>query len=85
MPLCGEMAGQQRAFVLLLGMGLRNFSMSPAFLSPIKSLAKHVTVSDAEAILRTALRMKTTARVQRLVRDRLRDLAPELAMLDVQQ
>ena len=83
--LCGEMAGQQRSFVLLLGMGLRSFSMSPAFLSSVKSLAKHVTVSDAQEIVHTALRMKTTARVQRLVRDSLRELAPELALLDVHQ
>ena len=83
--LCGEMAGQQRAFVLLLGMGLRSFSMSPAFLSSVKSLARHVTVGDAESIVNTALRMKTTARVQRLVRDSLRKLAPELALLDVHQ
>ena len=30
--LCGEMAGQPRAFVLLFAMGLRSFSMSPAFI-----------------------------------------------------
>jgi phosphoenolpyruvate-protein kinase (PTS system EI component) len=83
--LCGEMAGQQGAFVLLLGMGLRSFSMSPAFLSATKSLAKHISIADAEAIVRTALRMKTTGRVRRLVRDQLRRLAPELALMDSQQ
>jgi len=81
--LCGEMAGQQRAFVLLVGMGLRSFSMSPAFLPSIKSLARHVSVSDAESIFRTARRMKTTGRVRRFVRERLRELAPELALLDI--
>ena len=49
--LCGEMAGQPRAFVLLLGMGLRSFSMSPAFIPLIKDLTSHVTIADAEAIL----------------------------------
>ena len=34
--LCGEMAGQPIAFALLLGMGLRRFSMSPAFVPTIK-------------------------------------------------
>src|SRR5215510_6711411 len=37
--LCGEMAGSPRAFVLLFGMGLRSFSMSPAFVPIIKELA----------------------------------------------
>ena len=36
--LCGEMAGSPRAFVLLFGMGLRSFSMSPAFIPTIKEL-----------------------------------------------
>ncbi len=34
--LCGEMAGKAREFVLLLGMGLRSFSMSPRFIPFIK-------------------------------------------------
>ena len=41
--LCGEMAGQPRAFVLLFGMGLRSFSMSPAFIPIIKELTSHLT------------------------------------------
>ena len=38
--LCGEMAGAPRAFVLLFGMGLRSFSMSPAFIPMIKDLTQ---------------------------------------------
>ena len=36
--LCGEMAGQPRSALLLFGMGLRRFSMSPAFVPTIKDL-----------------------------------------------
>ena len=43
--LCGEMAGQPKSFLLLLGMGLRNFSMSPAFIPSIKQLASQITVA----------------------------------------
>ncbi len=82
--LCGEMAGQQRAFVLLLGMGLRSFSMSPSFVPSIKRLATHVKVSDAQTIYARALRLKTTRRVQRFVRDQLRALAPELELMDLE-
>ena len=52
LTLCGEMAGQPRAFVLLLGMGLRSFSMSPSFIPSIKELAAHVSTADAAEILR---------------------------------
>ena len=52
------MAGQPRAFVLLLGMGLRSFSMSPAFIPSIKELASHLDCQQAEQILQHALRLK---------------------------
>src|SRR5262249_32160304 len=45
--LCGEMAGAPRAFVLLVGMGLRSFSMSPAFVPSMKELTSHLTCKRA--------------------------------------
>ena len=36
--LCGEMAGQPRSALVLFGMGLRRFSMSPAFVPTVKEL-----------------------------------------------
>jgi phosphotransferase system enzyme I (PtsI) len=80
--LCGEMAGQPRAFVLLLGMGLRSFSMSPAFIPLIKDLTSHLTIADAEAILQQALRLKTTNHVHRFMAEQISRLAPNLQMLD---
>src|SRR4029079_17743991 len=41
--LCGEMPGQPRAFLLLFAMGLRSFSMSPAFIPSMKELPAHLT------------------------------------------
>ena len=49
--LCGEMAGQPRAFVLLFAMGLRSFSMSPAFIPSMKELAAHLTEDISRRIL----------------------------------
>ena len=46
--LCGEMAGQARAVLVLFGMGLRRFSMSPAFIPTIKELLGSVTTAQAE-------------------------------------
>lgn len=82
LTLCGEMAGQPRPFVLLLGMGLRSFSMSPAFLPSMKDLASHLTIAQAEEILRRALRIKTTARVKQYMRKQLQQIAPNLSLLD---
>ncbi len=80
--LCGEMAGQPKAFVLLLGMGLRRFSMSPAFVPSIKQLASQITIQDAEQILASVMKLKTTAQVKKFMARQLEQIAPNLAMLD---
>lgn len=80
--LCGEMAGQPRAFVLLLGMGLRQFSMSPAFVPTTKQLAAKLTAKKAEAIFQQALRLKTTTNVKRFMAEKMKEIAPNLAILD---
>jgi phosphotransferase system enzyme I (PtsI) len=80
---CGEMAGQPRTFVLLLGMGLRSFSMSPAFIPTIKDLAAHFTVSQAEELARRAMDLKTTGQIKRFLDDQIRRMAPNVAALDI--
>ena len=80
--LCGEMAGQPRAFVLLFGMGLRSFSMSPAFIPSIKELAGRITAAQAESILEHALKLRTTTNVKRFMAARLRQIAPSLTLMD---
>lgn len=82
--LCGEMAGQPQAFAILLGMGLRRFSMSPAFVPTIKELALHLTVPMAEALLNTALRQATTRKVRTLLNRELATIAPNLAPILIQ-
>ena len=79
---CGEMAGKPKAFVLLLGMGLRRFSMSPAFIPSIKQLASQVSVHEAEQILKSVMKLKTTSQVKKFMTRQLEQLAPNLALLD---
>jgi phosphotransferase system enzyme I (PtsI) len=82
LTLCGEMAGQPKSFVLLLGMGLRTFSMSPAFIPSMKELASHVSIPTARELLKHVLRMKTTARVKLFMRQQLKQIAPNLSLFD---
>jgi phosphotransferase system enzyme I (PtsI) len=80
--LCGEMAGTPRAFVLLFGMGLRSFSMSPAFIPGIKELTSHLTVPATRRILRHALGLNTTGQVNRYMARQIERICPSLKMLD---
>jgi phosphotransferase system enzyme I (PtsI) len=79
--LCGEMAGDPRAFLLLYGMGLRSFSMSPAFIPAIKELVSHLTRDDTRHLLQEVLDLKTAAQIARVSNDRLAKIAPKLAIL----
>lgn len=82
--LCGEMAGMPRAFLLLVGMGLRSFSTSPAFIPTLKRLAARVTISGAEAMLKQALRFRTTNSVKHYMRRRVNELCPDLLSLETE-
>ncbi len=79
---CGEMASAPRAFVLLFGMGLRSFSMSPAFIPSIKELTSQLTQARAEEITRKALKLRTTAEVKRYLGEQISQIAPNLKLLD---
>jgi phosphotransferase system enzyme I (PtsI) len=80
--LCGEMAGQPRAFVLLFAMGLRSFSMSPAFIPSMKELASHLTEEMGRRVLRKSLTLRTTTAVKRYLAEEMAVIAPNLQMLD---
>lgn len=79
---CGEMAGQPRAFTLLLGMGVRSFSMSPAFIPFLKEFAKHLSLADAVRIWQQALTLHTTKKVTRYLTEQLKRLSPAFSKFD---
>lgn len=80
---CGEMAGQPKAFLILLGMGLRRFSMSPAFVPSIKQLASQVSIAEAEQIVASVMKLKETGQVKRFMTRQIKQVAPNLAILDI--
>jgi phosphotransferase system enzyme I (PtsI) len=79
--LCGEIAAAPKACVLLYGMGLRSFSMSPAFVPIIKDLIGKLKMSQAEAILKQVLKLRTVAQITRFMDERIQEIAPKLAIL----
>lgn len=79
---CGEMAGNPRAFVLLFGMGLRSFSMSPSMIPTIKELARHLTRQRAQTVLQEVLQLKTSGQIIRYTAAQVAEIAPQLARWD---
>lgn len=80
--LCGEMAGNPRAFALLYGMGLRSFSMSPALIPTIKELTRHLTSRQTREVFEEVLQLKTSGQIIRYTADQIARLAPQLAVWD---
>lgn len=80
--LCGEMAAQPRCFLPLLGMGLRRFSMSPAFVPTLKELARCVTLAQARDVAAAVLQLRTVAEVRSYLSEQLLLICPSVARLD---
>jgi phosphotransferase system enzyme I (PtsI) len=79
---CGEMAGQPRSVLVLFGMGLRKFSMSPAFVPTIKALLSRVTTAQAERFAHQVLQLKTSEEIRKYLSERLHEVASELEGFD---
>lgn len=80
--LCGEMAGQSRAVLVLFGMGLRRFSMSPGFVPTIKALLASVTTAQAERFAHHVLQLKTNEEIRTYLTSRLHEISSTLEVLD---
>ena len=61
--MCGEMAGEELAIPILLGLGLDEFSMSASSVLRARSLVKRLTKSETEAIVNEVLNMDTAEEV----------------------
>ncbi|MEK8197669.1 phosphoenolpyruvate--protein phosphotransferase [Lysinibacillus sp. FSL M8-0134] len=61
--MCGEMAGDELAVPLLLGLGLDEFSMSATSILKTRSLLKQLSVSEMQALAAEALQLATAEEV----------------------
>jgi phosphotransferase system enzyme I (PtsI) len=64
---CGEMAGDLQLTRLLLGLGLRNFSMHPSQLLPIKERILRTNLSEVQAAAQRVLRNTDPAKTRELL------------------
>ena len=67
--MCGELAGDEHATLLLLGMGLDEFSMSAISIPTVKKIIRSTNFTDAKELADKALSMATAAEIAALVND----------------
>ncbi len=61
LSICGEMAGEPKYTMLLLGLGFRNFSMGTAFMYQIKRIIRSVSIKECENLVDELLQLEITS------------------------
>lgn len=80
--LCGEMAGEPRCLLPLLGLGLRRFSMASAMLPSVKELLRRVTLEAAREAADAVCRMATFKGVRKYLTARTHEIMPDLDLIE---
>jgi phosphotransferase system enzyme I (PtsI) len=75
---CGEMSGEPIYTILLLGLGLRQLSVTPHNIPEIKKIIRSVSIPEATQVAQEALRMETARDVNNFLREQTRRILPEV-------
>jgi phosphotransferase system enzyme I (PtsI) len=77
--ICGEMGGEIEYTILLLGLGLREFSVAPAMIIPeVKKIIRSVTYERAKEVAETVCSNNDPAITIEYLRNIVREIIPEL-------
>jgi phosphotransferase system enzyme I (PtsI) len=76
--ICGEMSGDPLYTLLLLGMGLRQLSLTPQHIPEIKTVIRSVTLTEAKRVADEAMRLESARDVLTYLREQNRRLVPEV-------
>ncbi len=76
--MCGEMAGEPPLSLLLLGMGLDEFSTSPVQVPLVKQMIRSVERSFAQSVAQQALTLRTSKEVEAFLLASLKQAVPSL-------
>ncbi len=75
---CGQMSSSTSYTMLLLGLGLRQLSATPAAIPEIKKVCRTVTIPQCEAVAVRALELENARDVKNYLKEELKRLLPEL-------
>ena len=78
--MCGEMAGDPVATLLLLGLGLDEFSVIPYVLPEIKKIIRSVPLREAQKIAVKAMKFSTVEEVKEFLIGHVKRLAPDIPL-----
>jgi phosphotransferase system enzyme I (PtsI) len=76
--LCGQMSGMPVYIPLLLGLGLRGFSVPSSSIPEVKRICRSVSISQCKEIADQAMNMEDAHQINQYLAKELQKIAPEL-------
>ena len=77
---CGQMSGNSLYTMLLLGMGLRRFSVTPSAIPEIKKVCRTVTIPQCQRVADRVMAMENSRDIKNYLREELKKILPELVL-----
>ena len=76
--LCGEMAGEPEFVLLLLGLGLRELSITPPAIPEVKKIIRSVSMKHCRRVARRVASFDTDREILNYLREEVRKIIPEV-------
>ena len=73
------MSGTPHYALLLLGLGLTEFSLPSSAILEIKRVCRNVTVQQCREVVATAMQMQSAHEIDTYLKEELKKLVPQLA------
>ena len=74
---CGQMSSDPKFIPLLLGLGIRNVSVTPSSVPEVNDVVRNFSIDDAEQIAKHALSLDVARDVENFLRNELNRLCPD--------
>ena len=77
--MCGQMSGSPLYTILLLGMGLRRFSVTPSAIPEVKNLCRRVTIPECQIVAERVMTMENARDVKNYLKEEVKKYVEEVA------
>jgi phosphotransferase system enzyme I (PtsI) len=74
---CGEMAAEPAYVMILMGLGIQEFSMNPSSIPKVKKVLRMSHFEDTQALAEKVLQLSTASEIERYVRQWMLERFPE--------
>jgi phosphotransferase system enzyme I (PtsI) len=79
--LCGEFGAQPEAIPLLMGMGLRSFSMIPQYILEAKMIIRSLSMNQCEDLFESVIELPTADEIENKCKEVIQSIIPDAKLL----